>query len=57
MNKSVKYNILVQNYIGNYLSIPFINSKYDEDNVYNIFVKIINTDYFNTFIRTFETNN
>ncbi|WP_376777052.1 hypothetical protein [Flavobacterium covae] len=57
MDRLIKYNMIAQNYIGDYLSIPFINTKYKENNKYNVFVNIINSDYLKTFFQTFEINN
>ncbi|WP_289665302.1 hypothetical protein [Flavobacterium panacagri] len=52
--KKLKYNIISQKFIAGYEDIPFIRTGYKSNTAYNVSIEIFDTDYINSFFKTFE---
>lgn len=56
MDRLRKYNLISQNFVTKCDDIPFIETEYESSLMYNISVDVINTDYLNSFFKTFNTS-
>jgi hypothetical protein len=57
MDRLINYNLISQRFVTGYDDIPFIETNYKRDIMYNVSVEVFDTDYTKSFFKDFNISN